>query len=98
MTHKRTSLGRRELVESEEVDAPAGVLLVAELLGDDGEILVERGDVVTKQALQVGRLVPAQGGERSRRPPLEPRLVHLVEAAAPRFTALPRARVVLLHG
>ncbi len=42
------------LVEGEEVDAPAGVLPVAELLGDDDEILVERGDVVTEQALQVG--------------------------------------------
>ena len=67
------------LVEGEEVDAPAGVLAVAELLGDDEQILVESGDVVTEQALQAGLLVHAQGGERSRRAPLEPLLGHLVE-------------------
>ncbi len=71
------------LVEGEEVDPPAGVLPVAELLGDDEQILVERGDVVTEQALQVGPLVQAQGGERSRRPPLEPLLGHLVERHRP---------------
>ena len=54
---------RPAFVEGEEVDAAAGVLPGAELVGDDEQILVEGGDVVSEQALQVGSLVEAQGGE-----------------------------------
>lgn len=59
-------------VEGEEVDAPASVLPVAELLGDDEQIVVEGGDVVSEQALEVSTLVHSEGGERSRWTPLEP--------------------------
>ena len=38
---------------------------------DDEQILVERRDVVSEQALQIGPLVHAQGGECSPQPPLE---------------------------
>lgn len=59
-------------VEGEEVDAPASVLPVTELLRDDEQIVVEGGDVVSEQALEVSTLVHSEGGERSRWTPLEP--------------------------